>query len=159
MKFVLSVFIWIAIIGSVVLYIETRKEIPPIIISENQAVVQAYDVELLVAFPLEPDPFEVRQEKKTPSTLKLYLNGKKVLDENNILKEMKPLLYKNIIGLEQGRNELYIEAFAPISYFNKNLALRLRILKGNSVYYEKTFWSDGENSIREAFIIDVARNE
>lgn len=162
MKFVLTAFIWIVIIGSVVLYIGTREEAVSHTVKENQRLEVMYDLEIFASFKLEPDPYTQGKassaEKKGNNSLLIMLNGDVAVKENSRYEEMKPVLFRNKVQLKTGKNEIYIEAFSSDKNINKDLFLRLRLLEGRSVKYEKTFWSGGENSIRGVFIIDVPKN-
>jgi hypothetical protein len=73
--------------------------------------------------------------------------------------EMKPILFIKTVPLKTGKNEIYVEAFSSDIDTGRDLFLRLRLLEGRSVKYEKTFWSDGENSIRGTFIVEIPKKE
>jgi len=163
MKFILIVFIWILIIGTVILYLGTREQATGHTGTENHFSNVSYDIEILASFELEPNPFSEGKgiaagEKNTPS-LRILLNGIEVARETGRHKEMKPLHFKNASVLETGKNEFYIEAFSALNEIGKYLSIRLRIMNGQLIKYEKTFWSDGENSIRGTFIVEVPKKE
>lgn len=162
MKFVLTAFIWIVIIGSVVLYIGTREETVSHAVKENLRLQTTYDLEIFASFKLEPDPYSQgkasSKDKKENNSLLIMLNGDVAVKENSKHEEMKPVLFRNKVQLKTGKNEIYVEAFASDRNVNQDLFLRLRLLEGMSVKYEKTFWSGSENSIRGVFIIDVPKD-
>jgi hypothetical protein len=163
MKFILMAFIWIVIIGSVVLYLGTREQATGHTGTENHFSKVSYDIEILASFELEPNPFSegngiAAGVKNTPS-LRILLNGIEVVRETSRHKEMKPLHFKNAAVLETGKNEFYIEAFSIQNNFGRDLSIRLRIMNGQLIKYERTFWSDGENSIRGTFIVEVPKKE
>lgn len=156
MKFFLSALICILMIGSVFLYIDTRKEASHLAGSEKLNITTAYDLDLLTTAALEPDPFS---SSKKPASVMVLLNGEKVLDENRTLKSMNPMKYKGILRIKTGPNELYIEASSSHSDTSGNFALRVRIVNGKNIVSEKTFWSDGENTIRGTFPFEIKREE
>jgi hypothetical protein len=163
MKFILIGFIWMAIIGSVILYLGTREQPASHIGNESHPAETAYDIEILTSFKLELDPFtegkNLSSNKKNGTSLLILLNGSETVRETATHEEMKPILFRKMVPLKAGKNEIYVEAFSSDKDIGKNLFLRLRLLEGRSVKFEKTFWSDGENSIRGTFIVDIPKKE
>lgn len=161
MKYILIVVIWIVIIGSVVLYLGTREQATGHTGTENHFSKVLYDIEILASFDLEPNPFSERngiaaKEQNTPSLL-ILLNGIEIVRETGHHKEMITLHFKNAAVLKAGKNEFYIEAFSSLNNIGKDLSLRVRIFDGRILKNEKTFWSDGEDSIRGTFIVEVPK--
>lgn len=159
MRFMLILLIWVVIIGSVILYIETREETAPGVISESQPEPKTYNIELLASFPIEEDSFRKNDEISRQPAITVLLNGKSVFNKAANLSGSMHFYYKRQLQFSDKKNEIYLEAHAPISYIGQNLALRLRILTGNTVIYEKTFWSDGDNSIYGTCIYEVKGDE
>jgi len=73
----LAVAIWIVLIGGLTLYMNVRETVKPPAAIESRQALGAYSAELTTTFPLEADPFALRDESEQAALLLMKLNGKR----------------------------------------------------------------------------------
>lgn len=119
-----------------------------------------WQVEIFRTFPCVPDP-----DFDTPSLI-VQMKAKDILRESAAIPLSTPVTVELGAGVEEGENELYVEAnVATIEDFEFSATetphvLRVVLKRGSSVIADRSFWlSEGETGFKESVLFAAPRSE
>ena len=162
MRFVLSIVVWLIIVGGLVFYMHQREDttgsLPPII--EPKAAEVSYSLVLTPTFSIEPDPFAIRLDDQTESpALLVRLGDREILRIADRLEAGDPIRIDPIPGLMMGVNEFYIEANPPLESTQKSRAIRIQVFQNERVASDTTLWSEPGAKVNGTFRFEIAQPE
>lgn len=145
MRIFFVLFLWIAMIGGLTLYMHDRDAHAPVAATavKLSAAEGKYSVEVTPTFSAEPDPFALVSDRDAAAALTVTLRGREILARNDDVRPGVPILVDDIEGLVAGDNELLLEASPPNSEADQRHFVQLRVLKDGLPAAEETFWSEG----------------
>jgi len=145
MRFFLTIFIWVVIIGGMVFY-SRQREITEAAITihdpETMNVEEAYTLQVTPTFSIEKDPFALQTEEDAATGVELRLNGTPLPLTAENLKRGIPWELKRIEGLVIGNNEIYLQASPPLAESNLQHGVRVQLLTTGAVIVDRTIWSN-----------------
>ncbi len=143
MRFILTIIIWVVIVGGLWSYSKQRQIVEASIVRQNPTIAKVEDVYSLLltpTFSIEPDPFALQTEN-TDGAVELRLNGITIPVDADSLRRGKPWILDKVGGLVEGQNEIYVEASPPISESDLEHGVRVQVLKGEVAAVDSTLWS------------------
>jgi len=144
MRFFLSLFIWLAIVGGLFAYTWQRDAgLPkgPSIVEAAKQVKGSHFLEITPTFSAEKDPFALQSDTDNIRLLELKLNGKALDIKAVEMKRGQVMLIRELPKLLVGFNEFYISASPPIAESMLSHGIRVRLLDGSSVLFDNTIWA------------------
>jgi hypothetical protein len=96
-----------------------------------------YSLDVTISFGAEADVFAA----DAPVALRLHLGQTTVLEHGELIEAGTVLTLERIEGVVVGMNEFYVQAFPNDDYLEQWAALRLRVLRGDTVVAEQTLWA------------------
>jgi hypothetical protein len=144
MRFILTVVIWLVILGGLWSYTRQRAAAEAVVRYRNPGVVEveaAYSLLLTPTFSLEPDPFALKTGDGPVAAVELRLNGVELpLEEKDIRRGQSWTLHP-VPGLVQGQNEIFVRASPPLAESALEHGIRIRLLKSGVAAVDSTVWS------------------
>ena len=160
MRILAVIAIWVAIIGGVSLYMNTRPEITRAIAVVPQGIGagEPFRLEATPTFTAEADPFALEGETGETAFV-VWLNGREVLKASEESRAGIPVVLEPVDGLIEGVNELYVEASPPVGFGGESYGVRLRLLNSGVAVAEETFWSEDGSRVTGVLRVDLAEKE
>jgi hypothetical protein len=143
MRFILTIIIWVVIVGGLWSYSKQRQIVEASIVRQNPTIAEVeeiYSLLLTPTFSVEPDPFVLQIENST-AAVDLRLNGMTIPLDSGSLRRGYPWTLAKVGGLVEGQNEIYVQASPPISESDLEHGVRVQLLKGEVVIIDSTLWS------------------
>lgn len=156
MRPVLAVLIWAVLIGGLSSYMHYREGSRPPVAYRFEAAHGVFSLEVVGTFAVEPDPFAVDVEGNQPAALSIRLNGKEIVRQTDRLEPGSPLRVSPVVGIVEGDNEFYLEAYPPAASTSQYNAVRIRVMRDNRVAAEHSSWSEPGARIADTFRLTVA---
>ena len=144
MRFVLSLLIWLVIVGGLFTYTCQRDaNLPqsPTVVEASQQVQGIHLLEITPTFSVEKDPFALESDTENTSLLELRLNGSTIDPPAVEMRRGQVIQIHALTKLQVGFNEFYISAGPPLSEGMLHHGMRARLLVGNSVLFDETIWA------------------
>lgn len=162
MRFILSLIIWIILVGGLYGYTQVRDHSRgESTIQKPQAEMAAglYSLTLTPTFSVERDPFALTTETETAGGFELWLNGQRIAVDESSVKQGSAITIEKIAGFNVGGNEIYVKASPPVSGDMDHYALRMQLLENGSVIREITIWSSGGAQVSGTMTVVVGKEE
>lgn len=144
MRFFLSLFIWLVIVGGLFLYTWQRDAALP----DGPAIVEAakhvegnHVLEITPTFSVVKDPFALQSDTDKTALLELRLNGKSLDAPAVDMRRGEVIRIRELPELQVGFNEFYISASPPIDENMLDHGIRVRLLDDSSVLLDDTIWA------------------
>jgi len=160
MRFVLTVLVWLIMVGGLSLYIHERdRRKPPEIKAPatEAARMEDYTLEITPTFSTEPDPFALRGDPAASATLVVRLGERELFRSEQALPAGETVSVHPVAGLIVGPNELYLRASPSLNEARMDHAVRVRLLQGNRVVFDETLW--GRSGVNVAGTIPFTLTE
>lgn len=144
MRFILTAFIWIAIVGGLWLYTQQRQQVEASIeISQphQESLQQHFELILTPTFTIEPDPFALQVTDEPDTAIELRVNGQQLEVAAASLQRGIPLVVADIKGLVAGQNEIYVQASPPIQESWRNHGMRVQLKRTGIPLLDSTIWA------------------
>jgi hypothetical protein len=144
MRFVLTIIIWVVILGGLWSYSRQRQIAEAGIVRQTLTVVEVqelYTLQLTPTFSIEPDPFALQTADSNDGAVELRLNGITIPVAADSLQRGTPWTLKKVDGLVEGTNEIYVQASPPITESQLEHGVRVQLLKGEVAAVDSTLWS------------------
>lgn len=144
MRFVLSILIWLILVGGLWVYTSKRDASKPQAAnaaSIDLSVQGVFSIEITPTFSTEKDPFALTTDDTASSTLELKLNGTSIALPFDDLQRGKTVVLENIAGLLMGHNEIYLKASPPLSENALEHGIRIKVSEKDNLIADKTIWS------------------
>jgi hypothetical protein len=144
MRFFLSLFIWLVIVGGLFLYTWQRDAgLPqgPSIVEAAKHVKGDHLLEITPTFSVVKDPFALQSDTDETALLELRLNGKNLEAPAMDMRRGEVIRIRGLTELQVGFNEFYISASPPITENMLDHGIRVRLLDGSSVLLDDTIWA------------------
>ena len=153
MRPILAVAVAVAILGGLQFYMSSRptptfRKPPPEVLAEGK-----FDLELTMTFDAEPDQFAFDPAEAT--AVSVMFEGEDLIRRTETVQEGKPFIIEDIQGIEEGRNEFFVEATPKDAFELKTRVLRLRILRDGVVIGDHSLWSEPGTSVAGTVVIDT----
>lgn len=142
MRLTLAALIWVALMGGLTLYMQTRESLKPPENLDIQSAAGIFSLEITTTAPLEPDPFALTAGQDKPGSLRVMLNGKEILRKSEIAPAGSTTRVQPVPELLRGHNEFYVEANPTMDAGSRPVALRVRLLKDDEVLFDRSLWSE-----------------
>ncbi len=144
MRFLLSLSIWIIIVGGLFVYTSSRdaavSKIAPAVPVELAAEGD-FSLEITPTFSTEKDPFALQIDDSNQQSIEVRLNGERIkLPEEEVVRG-KTLRVDDLSGIVEGHNEVYVKASPPLAESDLNHGIRLHIIKDGKSLASDTIWS------------------
>ncbi len=146
MRFVLTIVIWVIIVGGLWSYSKKRTEAEAGIvrqIPEIAAIEESYALRLTPTFSIEPDPFALQTDDSAPGGIELRLNGIAIPVESDTTQRGKAWVLEKIEGLVVGNNEIYLQASPPMVESDLEHGIRVQLVKAGVAAVDDTIWGEG----------------
>lgn len=142
MRFILTFFIWLIIVGGLWTYIHYRdNDIPATVNGTGLITADAsVTIEITPTFNLERDPFALQSEI-AETGLMLHFNSINIAVLENNIQRGKTYRLENIKGLVHEQNNIFFQASPPLSESSLEQAVRIRVFINNTPTAEQTFWA------------------
>ncbi|MDQ7783278.1 MAG: hypothetical protein RDU20_10390 [Desulfomonilaceae bacterium] len=151
------VVIWIALMGGLTLYMQSRETAVVGESYELHAAEGAFALRITTTFPVEPDPFALRTDDREASALLVKVNGKEILRRTDRVRPGEPIQLEPVPGLTDGRNEFYLEANPPLDDANLSYAIRAQLFRDGKLIADRSFWSEPGSRIASSFEVSLAK--
>lgn len=137
--------IWVLVMGGTGLFLrlDAPGAVPRPLLPRPEAVTGDFALEISTSFALAPDPFALTVDAAQGRALTVRLSGT-VVHEADAMPPEGVLRIAPIPGLLAGANEFHVLATPPLDQAGRPEvphALRLRLLRGEEVIAEQTFWA------------------
>lgn len=145
MRFLLTIVIWIVIIGGLFFYSRQREIAEARVQIQSPEIIEAkdaYTLQVTPTFSIEKDPFALQIEEDTASGAKLNLNGAPLPVTAENLQRGIPWTLEGVEGLVVGNNEIYVQASPPLTESNLEHGVRVQLLESGTVIVDRTIWSN-----------------
>ena len=145
MRFILTVCIWIIIVGGLWLYTAQRNSGATgseVMVGERLAE-GVFTVELTSTFDAEKDPFALDVGGEEAPPLEVRINGKGVELPVGEMRRGSVVRLENVEGILDGQNEIFIKASPPPAGNMSEHGIRVKVFKDDNMIGEKTVWSSG----------------
>ena len=143
MRFLLTVLVWLIMVGGLAVYIDQRDRRPRTesqVVAEVAAPVEEYTLELTPTFSTAADPFALSGDRTASATMVARLGERELFRSEKPLPAGLPVSVHPVAGLVIGRNELFLRAAPPASDALKDHAVRVRLLRGSRIVFDETLW-------------------
>lgn len=144
MRFILSLFIWLVIVGGLFAYTWQRDAgLPqgPSIVEAAKQVQGSHVLEITPTFSVVKDPFALQSDTENISLLEVSLNGN-TLDVPAVeMRHGQVIQIHDLPKLQVGFNEFYVSASPPISESMLNHGMRVRLIDDSSIFFDDTIWA------------------
>ncbi|WP_028585343.1 hypothetical protein [Desulfogranum mediterraneum] len=144
MRFILTLLIWLVIIGGLWSYSRQRQAAEAEIVIRNPTLTLAkevYSLKLTPTFSSEADPFALQTEDSGPVALELRLNGRLLPVPADQLNRGIPWTLEGVEGLVMGDNEIYLAASPPLSEGSLEHGMRVQLARAGVRVVDTTLWS------------------
>lgn len=145
MRFILTVIIWVVIVGGLWSYSRLRLEAEANIVRTAPVVIKiedAYSLRVTPTFSIEPDPFALLSDDSASAGVELRLNGTVIPLESDSLQRGVPWVLNRVEGLIKGINEIYIKASPPIAESNLEHGVRVQLVLAGAATVDETVWGE-----------------
>lgn len=145
MRFILTVVIWVVIVGGLWTYSRQREIAEAGIVREKPvitAIEEKYTLRLTPTFSVEKDPFALQVEGETGMGVDLRLNGSPVEVAADSLQRGIPWVLESVDGLVVGHNEIYLQASPPLVESEREHGVRVQLVKGGQAVVDRTVWGE-----------------
>lgn len=143
MRFILTLVIWLVIVGGLWLYTQQRDA------AIGQAAASLVDltvdetitIELTSTFNVEEDPFALQTDDTPSLGIELKLNGSDIPLSDQSVQRGQVIRIDDVSGVLKGHNELYLKASPPAEESNIDQGVRVRLLINGDPVEDHTMWS------------------
>ncbi|HCY87358.1 MAG TPA: hypothetical protein DHV36_19650 [Desulfobacteraceae bacterium] len=142
MRFLLSLLIWIIMVGGMWMYTWQRDRGLPEGPSQPrtvETVAGEFVLEVTPTFSMEKDPFAL-DTGADDAAVTLALNGDAVPFSQERFARGQQLRIDGLTGLHAGMNEIFVKASPPASESHMDHALRVRVTDRGFVIVDRTVW-------------------
>lgn len=153
MRFILSIGIWIVLVGGLWLFTWQRDQavVTATQINLDRDVDQIFTLELTTTFDTEKDPFALQIDEEDSSEIELRLNGDNLALPADTVKRGIPMRIDDVRGVILGHNDIYVKASPPVNESDLQQGVRIRILENETVISEQTLWNSGGGLVSGGF--------
>ncbi len=144
MRFILTLLIWIVMVGGLWLYTWQRDAGLPDAPPEAKAVEQAqgrFTLEVTPTFTIASDPFALQLGSSSAPAIELRINGKPLSVPADTIQRGQVIDVGELAGLQAGFNEIYISASPPFEESMLDHGVRVRVLKDGVAITDQTLWA------------------
>ncbi len=144
MRFLLSLMIWIVIVGGLWLYTWQRDMARANVVASQVRIHEVdddYSLEITSTFSVETDPFSLQLDDSPKTPLQVLINGREIELDTEVLRRGEVLKKEKVPHLVVGSNELYLKASPPFNESNMDHGMRVRLLQAGGIVLDKTVWS------------------
>ncbi len=153
---IVAVAIWIVFVGGMAVYSKARHETARPVTQERETAKERYALEITTTFPVEPDPFALKDTDHADSAgLIVRLNGKEVLRKTGGLVPGRAFRVEPVNGVIHGWNEFYLQAAPSLELTDRVQGVRVRVFRDQDVLLDRTLWSEPGTQIASTFAVSV----
>lgn len=145
MRFILTIFIWVFILGGLWSYSRQREHAEAGVEIQKPTTIQVkdtYTIQVTPTFTIEKDPFALQTGEEATSGVELRLNGELLPVTVENLQRGIPWKLDGVKGLVDGNNEIYVQASPPLTESNLEHGVRVQLQKTGAVVIDRTIWSN-----------------
>lgn len=146
MRFILTILIWVIIVGGLWSYSKKRMEAEANIVRRVPEIAQVeemYSLRVTPTFSIEPDPFALQTDDSASAGIELRLNGTEIRIESDSMQRGKAWVLEKVDGLAVGNNEIYVQASPPIAESDLEHGVRVQLVKAGVAAVDDTIWGQG----------------
>ena len=147
MRFVLTISIWIIIVGGLWMYTSARdtglKRQAGGVLPVVDTVDETFVIEITPTFGVEKDPFALQTGDMPEKGVELRLNGQPLDLGGETMAHGKVFRLSGVTGVNIGYNEVYLKASPPVVENDSEHGVRLKIVQGDTIIADETMWSSG----------------
>lgn len=144
MRFLLTFLIWITFVGGLWMYTWQRDTELPKRVSVPEPVNMIagnYTFEITPTFSIEPDPFALQSDITRPESIFLRINGQRLEAPDGEIRRGRVVKITRIPELFAGWNELVVDAGPPVSEYDLDHGVRVRVLEKEDILVDNTLWA------------------
>lgn len=146
MRFILTVCIWVIIVGGLWLYTAYRDAgvagAEVVVVAENRAE-GTFNVELTSTFSVEKDPFALNVDQHETPPLEVRINGREVELPAGEVSRGSVVRLEGVEGILEGQNEIFVKASPPPAESMFEHGIRIKVFRDDTMIDETTVWSSG----------------
>ena len=161
MRFLLTLTVWIVIVGGMWLYTWQRDAGLPKGPSQARAVetVQGeYILEVTPTFSVEKDPFAL-DTGEDEALMTLALNGREIGLPDGEISRGRQVRIAGLDGFRAGTNEIFVKASPPPSESGMDHALRVRLTDRGFVIVDRTVWGGSGSLVSGTVSFELKHRE
>ena len=143
MRFILVALLWLVILGGLRQYFaeDQSKAVVPSVSSAPARATGIYRLALTPTFSVEPDPFALQTDAVKDTGVILRINGQPLSLGDNTLRAGKVLLLEGLSGVNQGNNDIFVQASPPVGESGRSQGLRVQLFVDETALLDTTLWS------------------
>jgi len=143
MRFLLVALLWLIIIGGLRMYFTEHQgnAVVPSVSSAPTPASGGYRLALTPTFSVEPDPFALQTDSNKDTGVIIRINGQPLNLGDRTLREGKVLLLEGLSGVNQGNNDIFVQASPPVAESGRSQGLRVQLFVDETALLDTTLWS------------------
>ena len=156
MRFILTICIWLVIVGGLWLYTRQRDATISQAVASyaDLSVDETFAIELTPTFSVEDDPFALQVEESSSSGMELRLNGTAIPLPDQPVQRGQVVRLDDVSGLLRGHNEIYLKASPPAGENSIEQGVRIKLFSGSELIRDHTVWSGSGALVSGGFSFD-----
>jgi hypothetical protein len=143
MRFLLVALLWLVILGGLRMYFAEHqsKAVVPSVSTAPARASGSYRLALTPTFSAEPDPFTLQTDTNKDTGVIIRINGQPVNLGDRTLRAGKVLLLEGLSGVNQGNNDIFVQASPPVTESTRSQGLRVQLFVDETPLLDTTLWS------------------
>jgi len=143
MRFLLVALLWLVIMGGLRQYFAEHqsKAVVPSVSNAPAHASGSYRLALTPTFSVEPDPFALQTDTVKDTGVIIRINGQPLSLGDNTLREGKVLFFEGRSGVNQGNNDIFVQASPPVAESGRSQGLRVQLFVDETALLDTTLWS------------------
>lgn len=163
MRIILSLIIWVAIVGGLWGYTQGRLYLKggPVqnILPEMELSERSFALGITPTFSVEKDPFSLDVDQNDNQGFQVSVNGKVVPLPPDELKQGQMLIIPDMDNIAVGLNEIYVQASPPVQAGDIEHGVRILLLEEDAIVADKTFWSRSGSLVTGTLVFNLEQKE
>ena len=143
MRFLLTLCIWLVIVGGLWLYTRQRDAVIGRAVASHVdlSVDETFAIELTPTFSVEDDPFALQMDDTPSLGIELKLNGAVIPFPDGPVQRGQVVRLEDVRGVLKGHNEIYLKASPPVAESSFEQGVRIKLFFGGDLIQDYTVWS------------------
>jgi len=163
MRIILSLIIWVAIVGGLWGYTQSRMLLKghPVqnVQPEMERTTRSFSLGITPTFSVEEDPFSLALDQNNQQGFQVAVNGKLIPISPDELKQGQRLTITDVGNIARGLNEIYVQASPPLQAAEIEYGVRILLLEEETIVAEKTFWSQSGSLVTGTLVFNLEEKE
>lgn len=164
-RLLLTVVIWIVIVGGLRLYTNYRETVmaaspsaASVELEEETALEESVSLVITPTFSVEKDPFALDVDDAASAGMDLRVNGHSVTFEETMKRGIS-LTIADVKHLAYGYNEIFINASPPLTESQLDHGVRIQVIGDHAPILDKTLWSSTGAPVSGTLVFELSATE